>query len=99
MAYFVNGEVVKRFELVGMVLCFTGICLLGYAVKDKQDPGAVHSTFGSSQLVGVFIMMASALAFSTQCVFTRKLKELHFTQLSMSHAIVGIIMSFTISVV
>lgn len=78
MAYFVNREVVKRFELVGMILCFTGISLLGYAVKDKQDR-AVHSTFGSSQLAGVLIMMASALFFSMQCVFTRKLKELHFT--------------------
>ena len=48
LAYFVNGEVLLRYELFGMMLCFIGICVLGNAVKSKQEPDITDSTFGSS---------------------------------------------------
>lgn len=79
LAYFVNGEVIQRFELVGMILCFLGICLLGNAVKNKQDPTVMNAGLEGTQLVGVAIMTVSAMTFAVQCVFTRKLKDLHFT--------------------
>jgi len=98
LAYLVNGEVMQRFEVIGMVLCFTGICVLAYTVN-KIHAGPDVAEFGSTQLTGVFIMLISAFTFSVQCVFTRKLKDLHFTQLAGSHGLVGLTISLSIVLV
>lgn len=99
MAYLINGEVLQRFELIGMLLCFMALCVLSWALKGRQASGVEQGGLGTSELFGVVMMTLSAIAFSVQCVFTRKLKDLHFTQLSATHAVVGLCTSAIIALI
>ncbi len=73
--YFVNEELVQRFELIGMVLCFFGICILGLSSMNSQ----VSQFESGNEILGIIFPLITAIIFASQSVAIRYLRDLHFT--------------------
>jgi|688.fasta_scaffold485435_1 drug/metabolite transporter (DMT)-like permease len=83
----INDETIYPFELIGMVLSFSGVCLLGlHSLKEDIDDGEeiVHDT---TKLFGIGLMISSAILFSIVCVVNRTLKNVHFSVIITWHGI------------
>ena len=59
--YFVNEEVVQRFEIIGMGLCFLGICILGLSSMNSQ----VSSIESGNELLGIIFPLITAIIFAS----------------------------------
>ena len=74
-AYFVNGEIVKRFEIIGIVLCFTGICILGLSTMTKK----IDNPDSWNGMLGIVLPLVTSVGLAMVAVILRYLRELHFT--------------------
>ena len=92
----INDETIYPFELIGMVLSFTGVCLLGlHSLREDIDDGEeiVHDT---TKLLGIGLMIASAILFSMVCVVNRTLKDVHFAVIITWHGLFATTMALVI---
>lgn len=88
-----NGEVIHRHEIVGMVFCFIGLVTLSWSSLTSQTEQG--SDF-SEKLIGIVASLVCAAFFSISCVVNRKLKDVNFLVNSTLHSTVGITLAVTL---
>ena len=82
LSYYILGEVLKKREFGGMVICFLAVCLL---VNTKTDGNEVSRPFDKYYFFGVILAIFEAFSVAVVFVITRKMKEVHFTVMQINY--------------
>jgi drug/metabolite transporter (DMT)-like permease len=87
-----NGEPIHRFEIIGIILCFSGLLVLSWSsVSMQSEEGEV-----GEKIIGILFALASGTFFSVSCVINRKLKNVNFLINSTLHSVVGMTLAVTL---
>lgn len=97
LAYMLNGEKMLRVEVIGVILCFLGICVLSFSSVTTVDSTQLDGE--GSEVIGMACMLVASLLFSMVSISTRRLKDVHYTVISMFHGTIGMTAAMIIIVV
>ena len=82
----VNREPIVRVELIGMVICFSRVAMLGLTSGNTEtDEADSHSNCP----FGILIGLLAALIFSISSITTRRLKEVPTSAVTFYHSLTG----------
>ena len=88
MAYFLSGELIVWYEVVGMLLCFAAVCAITMSKSPDIDELETdqHTEFAS----GVVLALIISWGFAGTNIMNRKLKNVHFSVILICHSLCGI---------
>ena len=72
----INKEVIERFEFIGMILAFGGVCAMTYtAVQEKKKASIEEDQKSNTMLFGMLITLCAAFSFSIVVTSSRRLNS------------------------
>ena len=87
LKYFILNEKLQKVELISMLIYFSGVLIL---VNTKTETSASTKTFdGSKYFLGVVLALFQAGSRSIVQVFTRRMKECHFTVIQFNYTFIA----------
>ena len=95
----INDETVFLFEIVGMILSFLGICILGGVSYMEQKNKKMEGNNNQNSLLGVVLMMTASILFSVVCVVNRKLKDINPGVIVAFHGSISTLTAMTLIII
>ena len=83
----VNGEPIVKVELLGMIVCFSLVAILGIT-SGKSEEAQINSN--ANYPFGILVGLLAALIFAITSITTRRLKEIPTSALTFYHSLMGI---------
>jgi len=95
IGYFVNNELINKYQALGILGCFIGLLILILS-KDKNKSEAEKAEMSNYQkTLGISVVLLCSIFFSVCGVFTRKLREVHFSVIQFYYGLSSFILYFT----